>query len=393
MQIETGTLAYAASISLSNNQIASTTGGIVRTYAFDAAGNTTGDGTNTYTFNQRGRMSSATAPSGTTSYVYNAQGQLIEKANGGGSTFLVYDEVGHILGEYSTTGALIQETIWMGDIPVATLQPNGSGISIYYIHTDHLGTPRKITNPSTNAVVWRWDPDTFGSLAPSITTITYNLRFPGQYYQAETSLMYNYFRDYDPQTGRYVESDPTGLSGGINTYAYAFGNPVTWSDRLGLKPGDLFPSSSPGALQAAAVDALNWVYQTYGTVNAEYAGTVYLDPAGNYVATNPISQGQGATVQPSYGPGGYNAVQAYFHTHGKCLKNYDNDHFSHGYPSDLQQADWHLPLPVPSFLETPGRTILRYDPDPTRNQWNGNYSQHTTTIQSGKACPCNATQP
>lgn len=92
----------------------------------------------------------------------------------------------------------------MADIPVATLRPNRSSITIY-LHTDHLGTPRKITNPSGNTVVWRWDPDTFGSKTPSITTISYNLRFPGQYYQSETGLNYNYFRVYDLQTGRYIE--------------------------------------------------------------------------------------------------------------------------------------------------------------------------------------------
>ena len=58
---------------------------------------------------------------------------------------------------------------------------------------------------------------------------------PGQYYQAETGLNYNYFRDYDPQTGRYIESDPIGLGGGsYSTYAYANGNPVSPSDPLGL---------------------------------------------------------------------------------------------------------------------------------------------------------------
>ncbi|MGO9264439.1 MAG: RHS repeat domain-containing protein [Candidatus Binataceae bacterium] len=176
---------------------------------------------------------------GTTNYVYNTLGQLIEKSGNGGTTILMYDEAGHILGEYSSTGALIEETIWMGDLPVATLQPNGSSISIYYIHSDHLGTPRKITQPSTNTLTWRWDPDTFGSLAPNqnpggLGTFIYNLRFPGQYYQAETGLMYNYFRDYDPQTGRYLESDPIGLAGGINTYSYVYSNPISLFDPLGL---------------------------------------------------------------------------------------------------------------------------------------------------------------
>jgi RHS repeat-associated protein len=67
-------------------------------------------------------------------------------------------------------------------------------------------------------------------------TFVYNLRFPGQYYQAETGLNYNYFRDYDPQTGRYFESDPLGLAGGISTYGYGLQNPLQFNDPFGLEP-------------------------------------------------------------------------------------------------------------------------------------------------------------
>ena len=192
------------------------------------------------TFNQRGRASVATGTGGTANYVYNALGQMIEKYGTGATSLIVYDEAGHLLGEYSSTGALLQETIWMGDTPIATLRPNGSSISAYYVHTDQLNAPRVITQPSTNTIAWRWDTDPFGSAAPdqnpaSLGTFTYNLRFPGQYYQAETGINYNYARDYDPQTGRYIEPDPIGLAGGSwSTYAYVGGNPVSFVDRLGL---------------------------------------------------------------------------------------------------------------------------------------------------------------
>lgn len=326
-------------------------------------------------------------PRNRTKYVYNAIGQRIEKSGGpAGTVIFAYDEGGHLLGEYSSTGALVQETIWLNDTPVATLRPHtGGGVDIYYVHADHLNSPRMVTRATDNGIMWRWDTDPFGSIAPNqnpsgLGTFAYNLRFPGQYADSETGLYYNYFRDYDPTTGRYIESDPIGLNSGINTYAYARGNPVNRSDQFGLKPGDPFSS-----IQAAAVDALNWIYLTYPTANIEYAGTVYLDINGNYVATNP-SPGSQNESSPSYPPGGYSQVDAYYHTHGQCTKGMKggNDVFSSGYPSDKAVADWHLPHGVPSFLETPGHKILRYDPDPERNQHG-----RVTQIQSGCDCPRN----
>jgi RHS repeat-associated protein len=92
--------------------------------------------------------------------------------------------------------------------------------------------------------VWRWDSDAFGvgaaNLDPDADTneVNVRLRFPGQYLDDETGLHYNYFRDYDPVTGRYVESDPIGLGGGINTYVYVAGNPLRWTDPRGLSRYD-----------------------------------------------------------------------------------------------------------------------------------------------------------
>jgi RHS repeat-associated protein len=247
---QTGTKAITLTPSTTSNQLNTTIGGLSRAYAYDAAGNTKSYGTLAFTFNDRGRMSAATNGSTAASYIYNALGQLIEKTVAGTTTLLMYDENGHILGEYTSAGALIQETIWMGDVPVATLRPNGStactttSVCVFYVHTDQLNAPRKITNPSTNAIVWRWDTDPFGTVAANqnptgLGAFIFNLRFPGQYYQAETGLNYNYSRDYDPQTGRYVESDPIGLQGGINTYGYAFGNPIGRADPTGLSPSSI----------------------------------------------------------------------------------------------------------------------------------------------------------
>jgi len=112
----------------------------------------------------------------------------------------------------------------------------------YYIHTDQLDTPRRITDQN-NTVVWRWDSDPFGATPANedpdgnSQPFEYNQRFPGQYADKETGLHYNYFRDYDPGTGRYIESDPIGLAGGqFSTYAYVDGNPLQFSDATGLCP-------------------------------------------------------------------------------------------------------------------------------------------------------------
>ena len=91
--------------------------------------------------------------------------------------------------------------------------------------------------------VWRWDNnDPYGNNAPNENPagagqFTCNLRLPGQYFDAELNTHYNYFRDYDPSIGRYIQSDPIGLRGGINTYLYANANPLSYTDPLGLNPG------------------------------------------------------------------------------------------------------------------------------------------------------------
>ena len=129
----------------------------------------------------------------------------------------------------------------MGDIPVATLRPSGSSIVIYYVHTDHLNSVLKVSQPSSNKLAYRWDPDAWGAgnLLPNqnpsgLGTFVYNITLPGMYLDAETKLFQNYFRDYSPFFGKYGEADPIGLAGGINNYAYVRGNPLSLIDNLGL---------------------------------------------------------------------------------------------------------------------------------------------------------------
>jgi RHS repeat-associated protein len=112
-------------------------------------------------------------------------------------------------------------------------------VAVYYIEADHLNTPRQVTRPSDNKQMWTWFADPFGTTAANSNpagagTFTYNLRFPGQIYDSQAGLSQNVFRDYDPAIGRYVESDPIGLKGGVNTYWYANSNPIQLSDPFGL---------------------------------------------------------------------------------------------------------------------------------------------------------------
>ncbi len=116
---------------------------------------------------------------------------------------------------------------------------------LYYIEADALGTPRVVvdrTRGATGTAIWTWDlqGEAFGTTAPNqnpdgdATNFVFNLRFPGQRFDSASGLNYNYFRDYEPGTGRYSQSDPIGLNGGISMYGYVSGNPYTYSDELGL---------------------------------------------------------------------------------------------------------------------------------------------------------------
>ncbi|MEZ0191581.1 RHS repeat-associated core domain-containing protein, partial [Ralstonia solanacearum] len=234
-----GGASYTQTVDPASNRQTASTGPTPATNSYDAAGNQTGDGSTTYSYSDRGRLASVTKNGTTTSYLYNGLGQRVVKSGSNvptGAVRYVYDEAGHLIGEYDQSGNALQETVYLGDTPIATLK-NGTP---YYIYADQIDTPRVITD-TNNLMVWRWDQtDPFGAMLPDenptgLGAFTYNLRFPGQVYDAETGKHYNVNRDYDPAGGRYVQSDPIGLKGGQwSTYTYVNGNPITKKDPTGL---------------------------------------------------------------------------------------------------------------------------------------------------------------
>lgn len=124
-----------------------------------------------------------------------------------------------------------------GNIDKVDVVPSAAliaGPTLHYVHTDHLGTPQVVT-AQNQSVIWMADYQPFGQLKPNQSnSIELYSRFPGQYLDTESGLYYNYFRDYDPSIGRYIESDPIGLKGGINTYSYVTNNPSKGVDPTGL---------------------------------------------------------------------------------------------------------------------------------------------------------------
>jgi RHS repeat-associated protein len=224
------------------------------------SGHLVADGLVNSVYNNDGRLAVTRTGKTTVFQFHNGFGQRVAKVSvpGDHSTtfevvpldyatniYYVYDDGGRLLGEYDARSRPLQETLYLGDTPVVVLRKSTQAgeherTEVFQIYADHLNTPRVITRATDNRIVWRWDSsDPFGLLPPdedptAIGQFTYNLRFPGQIYDIETNLHYNYFRDYDPRTGRYLQSDPIGLSGGINTYAYVLNNPISFTDPLGL---------------------------------------------------------------------------------------------------------------------------------------------------------------
>lgn len=211
----------------------------------DAVGSRLADGIRQYQYNAMNRLAQLNNSQTQiqAAYSYNFIGERVRKQLAGAQVAdirYVYGQGGELLGEYNSDGGVIREYIYLGDGAakelIAQLEADGS---IVTIHSDHLATPRLATKED-QTIVWRWVSDAFGTAAADEdpdgdgNPLVVNHRFPGQHYDLESGLHYNYHRYYDPQSGRYITSDPIGLAGGLNTYGYVGANPLKYTDPQGL---------------------------------------------------------------------------------------------------------------------------------------------------------------
>jgi len=302
-------------VGANNNRLtgfSQTTGGATTSvvYGYNANGDLTGDGLRSYGYDAEGRLSTATTgatdSSPTTRYAHNALGQRVFKTEplyppsqgdesdpgfwGNLVAFFtkmwspatsqaeqlgyayVYDERGTLVAEIGSGGtnsagqaSYIYLPTANGPMPVAAVI-NGN---TYAIHSDHLNTPRRLSNEASQPV-WQWRYSAFGEEEPtmaakrftgpetlpitgttSATPVAFNLRYPGQYADAESGLFYNGFRTYISTVGRYTQGDPIGLSGGWNRFGYAYQAPLSYTDPTGL----LVPLVIPGICAAGGCEA------------------------------------------------------------------------------------------------------------------------------------------
>ncbi|MEI2453869.1 RHS repeat-associated core domain-containing protein [Lysobacter firmicutimachus] len=245
-------------------------GGVARTY--DATGNTISNAGTAleWVYNAAGRMSEVKVNGvSVMTYRYSGNGERVQRQDGVAIDYTTYDTVGRFMGRYDAAGIASQEVIWLGDAPIGIV----AGGKLLYVQADHLGTPRTIIDPVRQKAVWKWDltGDVFGGSLPNQDpdldgqTFIFDLRFAGQQFDSISGTHYNLHRDYDPSSGRYLQSDPIGLFGGMNTYNYVTSSPLMWADPMGLLQWTRLPHQTlPGNL-----DNLDTTYNYPGAKGSE----------------------------------------------------------------------------------------------------------------------------
>lgn len=223
-----------------SNRLQAVPGSATANVLYDAGGDLTQDGSYQYSMDARNKLARVSGGGVDVRYAYNGLGERVKKEGSSGASLFVQDSY-QVMGEYTATGAPVQETVYLDGLPVGVIKPGG----LYYVNPDPIGSPLAITN-AAGTLVWSWEHAPFGDTLPNENpkgagAFSYNLRFPGQYFDSETGSHYNNARTYLPDRGFYQQPDPIGLAGGINPYVYVGGNPANKVDELGLTSISIFP--------------------------------------------------------------------------------------------------------------------------------------------------------
>lgn len=263
------------------NRLLNITGAEAKNFYYDAVGNQIQKsgygGTQDYTYDAFNRLKSVKQGGVTTTYDYGAFNLRSRKVSSNGNINYVYAPDGRLLAESPISaiqnGGLGTIYIWLGGQPVGLIRNN----QVYYIHNDHLQRPEVITD-TNKAVVWKTNTSSYDSAVIQSSIGPFNLGFPGQYYDSESGLWYNWNRYYDPTTGRYTQSDPIGLAGGLNTYAYVENNPVNFIDPYGLWALSVEAYYGYGA--GASISYKDGTLEILGRVGVGAGIGIGLDPRG-----------------------------------------------------------------------------------------------------------------